>query len=526
LNKILKVKNSLTPSDGQKVYINKLCTLHNAILCAKTGEGKTVSSLYAFAWLKYHGVVDNMIVLMPLSAYTKEVWQKDLVQFFNLTYITLDELIKKYKITKDIMGRFDVILCKHTHVKQQQTTLKMLTSLTRTIVCIDEVTTFKNPKAQIYKMCTPVMKSPLRRWFLTATPLTKNLEDTYYITKLLDPQIFGTKELFTNMYCTTYVQNVRQNIAGQSFMRGVTLIDGIKDKAVFDAKLETFLIRGKNIVTAQFHYVNYENNDQEKLIYTKVANGISMGEEAQGEEEDFLAWVLSGKVEKKEIDSTRMKSIEKHSSRFIYLQDAADGLISLEGVRGYDPKNPRLGPKLEKLYKLVSTCVEQKNSILIYFEYYSALRAAQKILSNLDCVLLESSGTNVLDSKVLTEEKCKRKSHVVLCTRAASESVSYYWLNHVCFFHVPVAPNIFTQFVGRITRLNSKHADNLHCWIFQSNNIDKYRFMIMSHKAYQLELVSGPEENIPETHKAFMSSRRKLEMMKHVLLWNNESMKI
>jgi hypothetical protein len=248
-----------------------------------------------------------------------------------------------------------------------------------------------------------------------------------------------------------------------------------------------------------------------------------MGDDIEeGDEEAFLTRVLSGKVEAKELTSKRMKSIDRHSSRFIYLQDAADGLIAPDGKRGYF----RLSSKLEKLYQLCKSCVSKGNSMLIYFDYYSALNAAKEILKDLDCVILESSGSSVLDDKVLTEDKCNKRSHLVLCTRAASESVSYYWLNHVCFFHIPVAPNIFTQFVGRITRLNSKHKDNLHCWIFQNDNIDKYKFLIMSHKAYQLELVSGPEENIPDLYKEAMSSRRKLEIMKHILLWNNKDMKV
>lgn len=515
----LKVRNTLTPSENQKKYINKLCRLNYAILCAKTGEGKTVSALYAFSWLQYQGAVDNLIVLMPLSAYTKEVWQKDLLKFFNLTYITLDELIAKYRITREVLQKYDVIICKHTHVKLHQTQLKMLTSLTRTITCIDEATAFKNPKAQIHKMCIPAIKASVRRWFLTATPLTKNLEDTYYITRLLHPNIFGTKEMFINLYCTTYVQKVNHVIQGQKLSRNITLIDGVKDKAVFDAKLDTFIIKGENVVTVDFHYIEYENNAQEKQIYTLVANGIAMGDEAPEDEERFFEWIMLNKPQvKEEVTLATMKSIDRHSSRFIYLQDAADGLISPDGLRGY---HGVIGPKLNALLQLCTLCVREGKSMLIYFDYYSALKAAQTILSGLDCKILESSGTNVLDSNDLTEEKCKKQPHIVLCTRAASEAVSYYWLNHVCFFHIPVAPNIFAQFVGRITRLNSKFKGDLHCWIFESNNIDRYKFMIMSHKAYQLELVAGEELNIDSKYKASMSSRRKLDIMKHILLWGN-----
>jgi hypothetical protein len=517
----LKVKDVFKPSDNQKNYINRLCQMPHAILCAKTGAGKTASVLYAFAWLKHKGALDNLIVLMPLSAYSKKVWQKDLLAFFNLTYITLDELISKHKIGKEVLARYDVILCKHTHVKQQPIPLRMLTSLSRVAFCIDEVVSFKNPKAQITKACTPVVKCALYKWFLTATPLTRNLEDTYYLTKLLNPQIFGTKEFFTRMYCTTYTQPVfGRDANGDPASRKLEIIDGIKDKEVFDKKLSTFLIRGENIVTTAFHYVDYVNSQKEKQIYSLIANGISMGEEGPDDDEDFLHWVMTAEVRKKEVTNTRMKSIERHSSRFIYLQEAADGLINENGDRGYY----MISPKLQKLYDLCRVCVGKKNSMLIYFEYYSALHAAAEILSDLDCEILESSGTNVLDDKALTKEKCSKRSHIVLCTRAASESVSYYWLNHVCFFHVPISPAIFAQFVGRITRLNSEHRDNLHCWIFQSHNIDKYRLMITSHKAYQLELVSGPEENIPDLYKTVMSSHQKLDRMKQVLLWNNAEM--
>ena len=122
------------------------------------------------------------------------------------------------------------------------------------------------------------------------------------------------------------------------------------------------------------------------------------------------------------------------------------------------------------------------------------------------------------DSDV-TEAKCKLKPHVILCTKAASESASYYFIADVIFFHIPTVPHVFVQLNGRITRKNTLFPGDLHCWIFRSNNVDLYKLLVVSAKSFQMEIVQGEELNIPPDYKAIMQKADRLEKMKKILLW-------
>ena len=223
--------------------------------------------------------------------------------------------------------------------------------------------------------------------------------------------------------------------------------------------------------------------------------------------------VLNSKIETHPI-----KEVARHSSRFIYLQAATDGVLSERGTQ--DRQN---GTKTTLLIKEIEKIAAKKESALVYFEYYSSLEVVERMLyeKKLPIKILKSTGTSVLSDKDVTEASVKTKSHIILCTRAASESSSYYFMNNVILFHVPTTPSTFTQMVGRITRKNTLFMNDLHVHIFRSENIDLYKLILISIKSYQMELVSGEELSIPNTYKHYATQKGVVSKLKKMLLWEN-----
>lgn len=502
--------------DNQKEKIPKLCGRRRVLLTDKTGSGKTLSILYSYMYLKEKGKLKNLFVLTPLAAYKQKVWVQNVKKFTYLKIIDIEDLNKQVngdlpRLIK-ILDQYDVIYGKHSHVKQIFALVKYIASLEDSMLVVDEVHAFRNQTSALTIKFKMAVQKTNNFWGLTATPLAKNLEDTYNIVNLISPWFFGAFTQFRDNYCTTRLKIIGRGPNGG--LRKVVEITGIKNEDVFAAKLEPLVIQGDSFVNVNFHYIDYKPSPEEQRIYKRVANGIGMNEEMSSE--DWINAVFEKPEE--DLEARQIKSVERHSSRFIYLQTAADGVLTKTGSQDND-KSVKIDLLLDRIEKIVSL----GESTTVYFDFHASLQAVKSALikRNLKIRILISSGKNVLKEGDVTEAKVKYIPYIILSTRAGAESVSYYFINNCIFFHVPTVPHIFAQFVGRITRKDSLFLDNLHCWIFRSENIDLYKLIVISAKSYQMEIVSGREGNIPPDYKQIVSKRDIIQESKKLLLWQN-----
>lgn len=500
------LKDNFTLFDNQKANIKRLVTMRRALLTDRVGSGKSLSTLYSFCYLKEKGYVDRMIVFTPLNAYTKKVWQKDIDKFTKLKAIDYDALKEDIKAFKN----YDVCYCKHTHLKQDYELLRTLCSNPTTLVVVDEVHAFKNPASQLTKALKHCIENTQMFWGITGTTLSRSLEDTYNIINLIKPWYLGGFVQFRDTYCKTAKKVIGRYPDGS--LKYAIEITGIKNPDAFREKIQPLVITGESFLTVNFHYIDYTPSAKESEIYSRIANGITLEAE---DDSDWLQTVLgTEKVHAPEV--RHIKDINAHSSRFIYLQSAADGVLTEYGNQdGTD------GVKMNELINLIKTIVSKKQSCIVYFDYLCSLEAAETRLNaeNLNITFLKSTGTNVIKDGVVTEVGAKEKPYVIFGTRASSESVSYYFINNVVFFHVPTVPHIFVQLVGRITRKNTLYPDDLNCYIFRSKNIDEYKMIMVSAKCAQMEVTQGEELNLPPDYKQTINETQTLDMMRKILLW-------
>lgn len=364
----------------------------------------------------------------------------------------------------------------------------------------------KNPKAEITLLTRQISSHSQSLWGITGSTISKSLEDFYNIVNLIYPWYFGSFTQFRETYCT-YREKTVGYLNGKR--RKVLQITGIKDPVHFQNAISPLVISGQSFLSLHFHYLDYNLSTFEQTLYRKIARGIFTPDSP-----DWFQSILSSP----ELPVPHIKEVDLYSSRFLYLQSAADGILNEDGSQ------TRLNSsKLSLLLQTVQSIVSKHQSLIIYFAYYVSLNVVkQSLLSlNLNATILESTGSHVLKDSDVTEAKCKIKPHIILGTKASSESVSLYFINNVIFFHIPTVPSTFVQTVGRITRKNTLFPDDLNVFIFRSNNIDLYKLLVVSSKTYQMELVQGQEDNIPPDYKQQMSKLELLDQAKKLLLWNN-----
>lgn len=498
--------------DNQKKNIPLLCSRRRCLLTDKTGSGKTLSVLYSYSYLKERDKVKNMVVLTPLNAFVKKVWDKDTKKFTYLKIISIEDLVKKVggniNILKLLLNEYDIIYGKHTHVKIHQGILKAIISLPTTLLVVDEVHAFRNQKSSLTKSLKYTIANTRTFWGMTATPLSRNMQDAYNIIELIKPGFFGYFTDFRDKYCLTKEKVIGRSANG---LRTAKEIVGILDEEALAEKLSHIVILGVSTVPVHFEFLDYIPSEESRRLYKQIAEGIGIAADLSNEE-----WIQAILTNKEKLDPSQIKEVDRHSSRFIYLQTAADGVLTSKGTQdNYD------SVKINMLLDNLETMVSKGESGLVYFSFHASLNAVNHAIRQrgIKAKVLISSGKSVLKEGEVNEAKCKMIPHIILCTKSGTESESYYYMNNVFFFHIPTVPDTFTQMVGRITRKNSLFLGKLKVFIMRSKNIDLYKLYVVSAKSYQMELVSGEEPNIPSTYKTIVTKEDFVQKQKKVLLW-------
>lgn len=510
-------KSTFKPFPNQIKNASFLMKHRKALLFDKVGSGKTVSVLLGYAKLKKAGLIKNMLVLTPLSAYSKDVWKLDIQKFTTFKCIKLDDLVKRYTEAptslEKILNYYDIIYGKHSAVKQVSDILERICNFPRTLLVIDEVHAFKNPRSSLTLQSKLTYRNVYGLWGLTGTSLSKNLEDTYNIINFIRPWFFGTFQQFKDKYCEVE-KKVIGRLKGGRGLRRVDVITGIRDENSYQEKLSHIAVQGESFIKPHFHYLDYVMSPAEKKLYRLISKGIELGS-PDDSNESWISQLLSMKEE--ELPSRPIKEVQRYSSRFIYLQSASDGVLTETGEQ-----NRLWGTKLTLCFNKLKELVDNGRSVLVYFDFYAALDCFKRMIqeSNLNCTLLESTGSHVLKPGDVTPGKCKIKPHVILCTKASAESVSYWWIQDEIIVQIPTTPSTFVQFVGRVTRRNSIAPDDINIYICRSENIDYYKLCVVGSKAAQMEITSGYEANIPDDIKISQSKEQLLDHLKKSLLWN------
>lgn len=506
----------LTVPDGH-VFVSDGCLNHNTVCC-----------LYSYSYLRSRNSVDLMVVFTPLNAYTKEIWLKDAQKFTNLRCLSIDELKKRVssgQSVEEAISDVDVLYGKHTHCKTDYALLRdlyLLGSKKRILTTLDECHAFRHPKTDLATTMGLLLRNTYALWGITATILSKNCIDTYHIINFVYPRFFRSIRGFQNQFCRMESKVIGRNPDG-SLKKVYTIVDYKDPKALMDY-CSSVLVVGSPPVEAHVHMVPYTMSEEESDLYARVANGIML---SGADDEDDTSW-LKRALSRDDILSRDVKSVkdlERHSSRFIYLQAVTDGCLNDDGTFG-----TKGGNKVKALIDLCRDIASRNESALIYADYYTTVdvllhhlrRSGIKDSNGKDIVVVEQSSRVGLKKNQVTESMCSLRSYFIIMTRSATESANFTFLNNAILFDIPVVPISVIQFVGRITRRSSKFLGNLHAWYFRNGrDISEYKLRLVGFKTYMQERISFEVPNFPREYVKAMTDSEHLKMAKRVLLWHD-----
>lgn len=508
--------------EDQVPSAKSLVQKRRALYVDSTGAGKTAVVLYSFAYLLSKGSVDALLVITPPNAHEKEVWRPQIQELTYMTCISFDEVKKKKAAgvsLERILRDYRIVYFKNTHFKNDyELATAVVKYYKQPLAVVDEVH-FARTGNNTTAACLEVAIRNIPHWGITATDLSRSCMDIYHIVDFLWPKKLGSQWKFKNEFC-----NLKEVVIGRNpdhTLKKIKEVVGFKDGGALRDALSDMLVVGTRPVSAHIHEVRYDVSPETAELYYKISRGLTA--DVGTTDEDWIQQVLGGASVSKNVRS--MKDIERHASRYIYLQSVVDGTLNPDGTFGCNPCE-----KSRELIKLCTELAAKGLSALIYCDYYTSIDTVREQLEKArirgprgqEVQIMETSARKKQKAGFVSKEKVAAAPHFILVSRAASESENFPFINNVIYYNIPTTPVTYMQFLGRITRRNTMFPDDLHAWLLLADNIDLYKLKIIGMKLHLMQATtydlsgSFPAEYMaPEGSAAEM-----LALAKKHLLWD------
>lgn len=169
-------------------------TLNRRAYCLNgMGSGKTLSTLWAFDWLRQCNQVSGLIVISPLSTLSRAWGDEIFINFPHLNFATLHGDRKRRSAL--MKQGADVFLVNHDGVRSKDV-LDFLCGLPEDwLVVVDELAVFRNSMTERWKSLNKLInghpksgvKAKKWAWGLTGTPLPNEPTDAYAQCRLITP---------------------------------------------------------------------------------------------------------------------------------------------------------------------------------------------------------------------------------------------------------------------------------------------------------------------------------------------------
>lgn len=186
--------------DGEHNYqpraVEHLCERGSAMLWLDPGMGKTGTVLYAFKELLEHGMVQTMLVIAPLRV-CQLVWRQeaqDWTEFRDLKFSPILGSVKQRE--KALAAPADVYLINYENLPWlcdlHGGTRRMFgrnasnARMPFDVLCFDEVTRVKNPRAERSRRMHEFADKARYRWGLTGTPNPNGYMDLFGQFRMID----------------------------------------------------------------------------------------------------------------------------------------------------------------------------------------------------------------------------------------------------------------------------------------------------------------------------------------------------
>lgn len=470
--------------DEQQEGVRFLLTRSRAILAFQTGLGKTYTSLTALEHvLRLKSGIKGIIVcpVKALKAFRRELYGKlgykeDEVGWATNQGFDVDE------------GTNKIIVFTYTSLEKYSDIIVRLSKRNHLVALMDEAHKLVSSKTKIAELLGDLKSMFDIIWLCTATPLLNDIEGLYNIVGYLNKDLLGgSKTKFLNRYTLSKLKTIYLKGGKQQKVREIT---GYQNMDELKSRLEKICIVRQKKYNLKFGYLHKEMSEYEAALYEQVSSGI-MSEE---EESSF-------------------------SGRMHDLQRLVDNSYTNDLINpSLDSPNTKETLFLESLEKIFS----KDYSVVVYCDYKDTVSRLKDVLErhrdrlNLNNVFEISGDVKVKDREAVEDAITERD--VIIITSAGSESINLQKANCVMFYDIPFSVGTCLQVIGRITRVDTKHAFQYVFVLYVKGTIDEYKYLLFLDNANLIKQLIGSDANMPSNLREL--EKKNLEDIKTKLLWH------
>lgn len=182
-----------TPFVHQRTSVEFLTTNPRAYNLSGMGAGKSLTTLWAYDFLRKEGILRRMLIVAPLST-LERVWADEIFRHFpHLTFAVLHG--SRERRHRLLAEDFDVYIINHDGIKSKETLELLAKREGLDLVVADELAEFRNASTDRWKALNSLVNGDVKKgwpsrewaWGLTGTPIPNAPTDAWAQVRIIQP---------------------------------------------------------------------------------------------------------------------------------------------------------------------------------------------------------------------------------------------------------------------------------------------------------------------------------------------------
>lgn len=463
------------------------------LLADDPGAGKTIMAGLLIKELKYRGLVNRVLVVVP--GHLKGQWLREMKERFNETFLIVDRGVVNASWSQNVWTEFPQIVTSLDFIKQNDIQLAF-NDARWDLVIVDEAHKMsaykygdKVSKTARYEVGETLSSNSKYLLLLTATPHRGDPENFRLFLDLLHPKFFATTEMLN-----TSIQDQDNPLFLRRLKEDLTGFDG---QPLFPPR--------------QVETIKYSLNEQEKKLYNAVTDYVQENfNKALQKEKRNVAFALTV-LQRRLASSVRavLKSLERRKKRLEDLYNkgkiiqengfSEDYLEELEDEERYSKEEELLAKltsaetldelnleitnlgflvklakeaekqevetKLNRLREVIEErkIKESNEKLLIFTESRDTMEYLAEKLKKWDYSVTVIHGGLNMDARIKAEHEFKNPNvQIMIATEAAGEGINLQFCWLMVNYDIPWNPNRLEQRMGRIHRYGQQHEVHIY----------------------------------------------------------------
>ncbi len=512
LSSLSNSRTRLLPHQIESTYIVVNSLKPRFILADEVGLGKTIEAALIMKELIFRKDYKNVLIVTPSPLMVQ--WQTELKNKFNEDFkiIKRSNFISK---SQSHWNQYHRMITSIDFIKNPSYTEEIL-KRKWDIVIFDEAHRLRRDYSKVtrsYLFAEKISKRTECLLLLTATPFRGKLEELYYLTHLVDPNLLGSYHAFVNDYILGAKTDLKEKISKVLLRRRKVEIGGFTKRFAKTVMIELseqerqFYEETTNYVRREYNLAMETKNKAigfvmvvfQKLLDSSVFALLTALQKRKFLLENRLQRLYASPKDLEDWDQEETENVEEYvadmeSSAWRDLANTKreiltlNRLIHLGRAITEDSKSIHLKETLQKLTKLGN------EKFIIFTQFRSTQEYLNSILEK-DFHVSLFHGSLSMDQKENAIQEFKEKAEILICTEAGGEGRNLQFANFLFNYDLPWSPLKIEQRIGRIHRFGQKK--DVYIFNFASKDTVAERILeVLHHKIRLFEESIGVSDSL------------------------------